>query len=193
MEEASILLSIAEVGVGLAGFGGIAAGIGYRVSGKWLEHDRVRITWLILYSLAAVFSCFVPFAIFHLGVSEPWLLASCLLVVICLAALRTLIRIVTVNSGNGYSRPSIMAMVLIQLITLAVLLCILLGFTQESTFGFYLCAVLLNLLQAAFLFLRLLSTGYIGEAVGHSKTLRASAETDEHDNNSERLAIKTDA
>ena len=74
--ESDILHSVAEVAIGLAGFGGIAAGLGYRAKGEWSEADRVRLFVLISLSLAVVFACYVPFAIDELSPSPPWRVAA---------------------------------------------------------------------------------------------------------------------
>jgi hypothetical protein len=39
MQYADILLNIAEIGIALAGFGRIAAGLGYRAHGEWSEQE----------------------------------------------------------------------------------------------------------------------------------------------------------
>ena len=43
MESASVLESIAVVAIAFAGFGGIAAGLGYRARGTWSPDDQMRL------------------------------------------------------------------------------------------------------------------------------------------------------
>jgi len=164
VEEAQILLSISEVCVGLAGFGGIAAGIGYRVSGVWLDHDRVRFIWLILYCLSSIFACFMPFAIFHLGFEQTWQIASMFFMLTPVLALRTLLGIISGGLSKGYDGASVIIVTCLHVVTVIILLAIIFGFGTGKEFGLYLIALLLLLLQASFLFLRLLSTAYLHDA-----------------------------
>lgn len=71
MESGSILESIAEVAIALAGFGGIAAGLGYRARGDWSLHDQRRLAWLATFGLVVAFSCFLPAVAHHLGSPAP--------------------------------------------------------------------------------------------------------------------------
>jgi len=79
MESGSVLESIAEVAIALAGFGGIAAGLGYRTRGEWSLQDQGRLIWLTALGLVVVFACFLPDVAHHLGSSAPLRVASALL------------------------------------------------------------------------------------------------------------------
>ena len=87
VESASVLESIAEVAIALAGFGGIAAGLGYRTRGSWSGDDQVRLMLLASAGLAVVFACFLPYVTHHLGSSAPWRLAGALFLVVALFGL----------------------------------------------------------------------------------------------------------
>ena len=56
MEPADILQTIAEIAMGLAGFGGIAAGLGYRARGEWRSDDQMRLIGMACTSLLVVFA-----------------------------------------------------------------------------------------------------------------------------------------
>ena len=72
MESADILQTIAEIAIGLAGFGGIAAGLGYRARGDWSDDDQVRLMGMAYTSLLVVFAALLPFVVHHLSATGPW-------------------------------------------------------------------------------------------------------------------------
>ena len=72
MESADILQTIAEIAMGLAGFGGIAAGLGYRARGDWSDDDQVRLMGMADTSLLVVFAALLPFVVHHLSATDPW-------------------------------------------------------------------------------------------------------------------------
>ena len=80
MEGASILQTMAEVSVALAGFTGVVAAFGQR-RGHWAAIDTLRFRVMLLTSLAALVFSILPFAIHHMG-AEPtttWAISSGLL------------------------------------------------------------------------------------------------------------------
>jgi len=158
MESADILQGIAEVAIGLAGFAGIAAGLGYRARGSWSEPDRKRLIAVILFALAAIFACFVPYAIYHLGFESPWRIASFLCLYTPLRAF--------------YSQYKIVRYIVI------------FGLSGRYEFGIYLTATLLTLAISSFLFYRLLETSFHGRLSGNEPSLERPI-TDRPRNNSQ--------
>ena len=168
MESAAILQTIAEVAVGLAGFGGIAAGLGYRVRGEWSDQDKTRLTGMAVSSLMVVFACLIPYAFHHLGLPAPWTFSSILLIWGPAWFLSIQVRQVYAwsRSRGLYIRAGFKPSFALMLTTANVLALLLLvvsslGFTTpDRTFGIYLSAVLLLLFAAAANFLRLLRTSF---------------------------------
>ena len=168
VESASVLESIAEVAIALAGFGGIAAGLGYRARGSWSRDDQLRLMLLASAGLAVVFACFLPYVTYHLGSSAPWRLAGALFLVVVLFGLLYQVwffrRRIT-QFGNrilpaAYSRIASWLVFTTQIVALALLFAVVLGYAGPREFGFYLSAVLLLLVQAALFFVRLLITSF---------------------------------
>ncbi len=168
MESASILQTIAEVAVGLAGFGGIAAGLGYRTRGRWSEQDRLRLVGMVANSLAVVFGCLLPYAVHHLGVQHPWSLSGAVLALapawflwLQWRRVFALARPARVKVQSGYNPALARALALIHLTALLLFLVSAIGLPRpERAFGLYLAAVLLLLFSAAATFLRLLATAF---------------------------------
>jgi len=70
MTGTEILTTIAQLGVALTGFTGIAIAFN-RQPGRLSEFEAFRVSILFSNSLAAVFLALLPFAFFHLGWPEP--------------------------------------------------------------------------------------------------------------------------
>ena len=160
MEPASVLESIAEVAIALAGFGGIAAGLGYRARGEWSPEDRYRLIVLASASLAVVFSCFLPYVAYHLGSSTPSRMASVVLLPIATFALLYQVWRNRRGLSAGYSRVAALLVFIAQILSSILLFTTALGYAGDRAFGFYLSAVLLTLFQASLFFIRLLVTSF---------------------------------
>ena len=160
LESAGVLESIAEVGIALAGFGGIAAGLGYRTRGTWTLDDQARISLLAFAGLAVVFACYLPHVTHHLGSTAPWRMASILFLPY---PAFWLIRVASFNRGGvpaGFSRIAAWLVFISLIATSTLLLAAGLGFAGSRVFGLYVCAVLLTLFQASVYFVRLLATSF---------------------------------
>ncbi len=159
MESAGILQGIAEVAIGLAGFAGIAAGLGYRARGSWSEPDRMRLVAVILFALGAIFACFCPYAIYHLGYDSPWRIASILCFYTPVRGLYSQYKIIR-YSPNGYSWSAMWLLCGLEVSIIVLLLVVALGMGGQHDFGLYLTATLLTLAISSFLFYRLLETSF---------------------------------
>jgi len=168
MESASILQGIAEVAIGLAGFAGVAAGLGYRARGFWSEPDRKRLVAVILFAMGAIFACFMPYAIYYLGVESPWRIASVLCLYVPIQGLITQTKIIRF-SPNGYSWPAMWFLTSMEVAILLLLLTVSLGKGGNYDFGLYLSATLLILAISSFLFYRLLETSFSSGVDGGNK------------------------
>ncbi len=169
MESADVLIGIAEVAIGLAGFAGIAAGLGYRArGGSWSEPDRRRLVAVILFALGAIFACFCPFAIYHLGHENPWIIASVFCMYAPLRGLHIQYKILRANP-SGYSSSAMILLGFLEIAILALLITIVLGFGGDHVFGLYLSATLLTLAISSFLFYRLLETSFTDDSSKHVK------------------------
>lgn len=80
MQGREALSTIAEVGLGLAGFTGILAALG-RSSATFSRPEVLRLLLLLVSSLGAVFLALFPFALHESGVSGAacWRLSSAVL------------------------------------------------------------------------------------------------------------------
>jgi hypothetical protein len=162
MESAGVLESIAEVAIALAGFGGIAAGLGYRARGTWSRDDQLRLMLLAWAGLSVVFACFIPHVAHHLGSTTTWRTTSVLFFLILLATLLYQLWFSRMWEGlpAEYSRIAALLTFTAQIVALILLSFAALGYAEAREFGFYLAAVLLTLFQASLYFVRLLATSF---------------------------------
>jgi len=164
MESAEILQTVAEIAMALAGFGGIAAGLGYRVRGDWSDDDQIRLMGMAYTSLLVVFAALLPFVVHHLSDIVPW--RVCAIIVLPLQAinLANVFRVFRRGIPTAYNPFASILLLLTQLAAFGVLLVICSNCYIESNFGLYLLASVLILVVAALLFYRLLSTSFKGGA-----------------------------
>ncbi len=162
MELVGVLQSIAEVSVALAGFGGLAAGLGYRTRGDWSGDDRIRLFALAIISLSVVFACYLPTVIGALGSLAPWRIASAIFLLVPLSLLGGQVWINLRGMPAGYSRAAVGLLFGIQLAAVALLSIVALGVASSKAQGLYLSATLLMLLDASVMFVRLLATSFRG-------------------------------
>jgi len=160
VESASVLESIAEVGIALAGFGGIAAALGHRARGVWSPADRLRLILLASFSLAVVFACFLPYVTYHLGSTAPWRMASALFFPFPASALIYQVWFNRRGFPAGYSRIAAWFLFSALVASSVLLLTAAIGYAGPRVFGFYLSAVLVTLFQASLVFVRLLITSF---------------------------------
>ena len=160
MESSGTLESIAEVGVALAGFGGIAAGLGYRARGIWSPDDQSRLILLATSGLTVVFACYLPSTAHHLGSAAPWRAASALYFPFASSWLLGTAWFFRHGAPTGHSRIAALLVMLSLFGASGILLAAALGWGASRVSGLYLCAVLLGLFQSSIYFVRLLLTSF---------------------------------
>lgn len=160
MESADILQTFAEIAIALAGFGGIAAGLGYRSRGAWRDDDQTRLIGMAYTSLLVVFAALLPFVIYNLGMASPWRISASLVLPLQLVIVFGSFRVFRHGIPQTHSRVASILLMLAHLGTVGVLSAISFNIYASSQFGLYLLGVVLMLFVAALLFVRLLSTSF---------------------------------
>ena len=160
MQAAEILQTVAEIAVALAGFGGLAAGLGYRAHESWSGMDRLRLISLTIVSLAVAFACLLPFAVTQLSPGDPWRMSSACFVLVPIGMLFLLIWTNHRGVQAGVSKTAVIIVGGSSISAALLLLIVLLLPDPGRDFGFYFCAILLQLLNASVLFVRLLMTSF---------------------------------
>jgi len=162
LDSSSVLESIAEVAIALAGFGGIAAGLGYRARGGWSSDDQLRLMLLAMTGLAVVFGCFIPYVTHQLGSAAPWRTASTIFLLVPVSTMLFQIWFLRRGLPAGFSRIATVLVSISLIVALTLLLAAALGYAGARESGFYVTAILLMLFQTSLFFLRLLATSFRG-------------------------------
>ena len=168
MESGEILTTIAEVSVALAGFGGIAAGLGYRSHGRWNDQDRIRLLIMVSVCLGIVFACLTPYTFEKVGLPDPWRVSSGLVTLIPISILIIQYRLFRRGLPEGFSLITTLSILASNVIGLTLLLVLAFGmFQNEAEEGFYILSILSLLVSPAILFLRLIITSFVEEIENH--------------------------
>jgi hypothetical protein len=160
MPEESLLLTIAEVSIGFAGFAGIVALFGRRAAGSWSTADHVRFDALIRFALLSLFAAFAPLAIHYISPDHgsPWRLASAIFGLVLLLLFWTGRRRIAEIRASGDSEANVRGgWVLLgayALVGLGLLLNAVGAFPGEA--APYLVALFLSLIMTGLMFARLL-------------------------------------
>lgn len=124
MDTQSILTTVAEVSIALAGFTGVVAVLGNRRNHDWSPEERLQLRTLVETSLTAMFASFVPAVLFLALDSEPavWRSANLFLGALHLANLVAFLRRTTDAKPTASQRGLLVigiAMILAHFLTAA--------------------------------------------------------------------------
>lgn len=162
MPEAEILFTIAEVAVAFAGFASIVGVLGRRYSSDDPRLDSFRLRTMLGASLAVVGSSLFPFLPNTYGASDPliWRISALVaLVAYGIGATKWWLDYRELNR-QGVREPGFIVYVflVLELSCGTTYLFIVFGLFPHLAFPFYLTALLLNLLEAAVFFFRVVTS-----------------------------------
>jgi hypothetical protein len=161
MREEGLLLTIAEISIGFAGFAGIVALFGRRAAGEWSTVDRLRFNSLVGAALASLFAALLPLAFYYVASDQlsPWRLSSALFGACLLLGCRNGIRRTLEAKASEDSEANILGgwilSGLLGLVSVPLFLNAL-GIVFQGNGAPYLFALFLTLSIAGFFFSRLL-------------------------------------
>lgn len=161
MEGADQLLAIAEIGATFAGFTGVIGVLGKTPGERFPEITRVNFWLMIEFSLATVFFCLIPFAIFNFTGPDRaiWATSSAIMAIFIVAHLLLMGRVMNpiVKRGEWPRSAILFVMPLFGTVFLIQSLnAIGIGFTQS--YEAYFLGLLLFLLLASINFVALMRT-----------------------------------
>ena len=158
MEQSDILFALAEVSVAFAGFSGVVAAFGRRDPATWSFAERVGFLTLVKVSLASLFFCVVPFglATLHLSETYVWRIASALFVTYIVVSIIWVRRRLRTTAPSGLATVSLTARRFIRTADMLAVALSIYNVTMLGEIGPYLWALLLLLMQAGFMFARML-------------------------------------
>ena len=150
MQDFEFLTQISEVSIAIAGFGGIAAGLGYRAHGTWHSDDLFRLILMVVLSLLIVFACYVPYMLLAVGVPEPWRTSAILVFLTSLGHLVVQYRRFRQGLPPGYNLFVTLTLFGTNVVVFGLATILVLGLTNsDQRSGIYLSTVIILLISPA--------------------------------------------
>ena len=161
MQAFDLLTTISEVSIALAGFGGIAAGLGYRARGAWHSDDLFRLLLMVVLSLSIVFACFIPFVILAIGIDDPWRISAVFVLLTAISHFVIQTRRFRKGLPPGYNLLVTLTIFGTNAVALGLAVILVTGLADSDLeSGIYLAAMLFLLLTPSILFVRLIVTAF---------------------------------
>lgn len=101
MNPQSVLITIAEISIGLAGFSGLVAAFSHRSNKGWRSDQKTRIVFLIALSFGMIVTSLLPFALTEWSTS-PSIVWGIPMVLYSTFVLGLLTYWILVSRSNGY-------------------------------------------------------------------------------------------
>ena len=157
------LLTLAEVSATFAGFAALVTLFARRRLEGGAAHDLLRLRLVIGVSIAAVMGALIPVAIAGYGLTETttWKLSSAVFLVLIYFVIGSFVA--SYSSVRGSFPPDKLAVtvaLVLEVFIQASLISVLFGHSEERSYGLYICALIGTIGQAAFVFLRLISSTF---------------------------------
>jgi hypothetical protein len=171
LENTDTLLSLAEIAAAFAGFAALVSVI-RRTSDQPAEavHDLLRLRLVISSSVAGVAAALIPVGIagYGLNVDLTWRLAALIFLIFDNGIIVSFIG--GYKPVRGTFPPDRLAVTLVsflEVVEQASLAVVILGFTVENAPALYVTALIANICQAGFIFVR-----FVGSAFRHAHGIR---------------------
>jgi hypothetical protein len=160
------LTSIAEIAAAFAGFAALVSVLRERGARAEALHAILRLRIVISTSVVVIAACLVPIGLAHFGLSDRAVfgISAALLLALDYGVIVSFIR--TYKPVQGQFPPDRLAVSLVgflELVDQVALVLILLNVWPDRAFPLYLAALILNLCQAAFIFLRFVEAEFVAE------------------------------
>jgi len=163
-----LLISLAQIGAAFAGFAALVSVL--RERGKQADalHDILRLRVVISTSILVVAASLFPmgFGLFDIGERWVWGVSALLLMSLNYAIFISFVR--TYSPVKNEFAPDMLAVGVVgalELLDQLALLAIIFNMLPEKSFALYIAALIMNILQAAFVFMR-----YVGSEFRALKT-----------------------
>jgi hypothetical protein len=157
------LLTLAEVSATFAGFAALVTLFARRRLEGTATHDLLRLRLVIGASIAAVMAALIPVAIAGYGLEEKttWQLSSAIFLLLIYFVIGSFIASYgSVRGSFPPDRLAVVVAVVLEVFIQASLISVLFGFAEERSYGLYVSALIGTIGQAAFVFLRLISSTF---------------------------------
>ena len=170
------LLTLAEVSATFAGFAALVTLFARRRLEGAAAHDLLRLRLVIGVSVVVVMAALIPVAIAGLGFDEKltWQLSAAIFLLLIYFVIGSfIVSYATVKGSFPPDRLAVLVAVVLEVLIQASLILVLFGVTEERLYGLYVSALIGTIGQAAFVFLRLVSSTFSTIVYKTETTVRA--------------------
>jgi hypothetical protein len=157
------LLTLAEVSATFAGFAALVTLFARRRLEGTAAHDLLRLRLVIGVSVAVVMAALIPVAIAGYGLTEKmtWQLSSAIFLVLIYFVIGSFIAsYISVKGSFPPDKLAVTVALVLEVFIQASLISVLFGYAEERSYGLYISALIGTIGQAAFVFLRLISSTF---------------------------------
>ena len=168
MDETGNLLNIAEISVAFAGFAALVSVLRQRGTRSDALHDILRLRIVISTSMVVVVASLIPvgLASFHLSERLVWGISAGTLLLFNYGVLYSFIK--SYKPVEGRFPPDHFAVGVVaslEFVDQAALILVLFNFWPELNYPLYLAALIFNICQAAFVFVRFVASEFSAKEV----------------------------
>ena len=168
IEASDVLLSLAEISAAFAGFAALVSVLRERGNRAETLHGILRLRVVISTSVVVVTACLVPIALAEFELSDRivWGASAALLLILNYSVVLSFLK--SYKAVQGLFPPDLTAVILVgalEFLDQAALVIILLNIWPTLDSPLYLAALILNICQAAFVFLRFVGSEFAAKEV----------------------------
>ena len=163
IDASDTLIGLAQIAAAFAGFAALVSVLRERGNRAQMAHGILRLRVVISTSVVVVVACLVPTGLAHFELSNRvvWGVSAALLLALNYSVILSFFR--SYQPVKGLFPPARVAVSLVgalELLDQAALVLILLNIWPNLDFPLYLAALILNVCQAAFVFLRFVASEF---------------------------------
>lgn len=168
LDATSNLLNIAEISAAFAGFAALVSVLRQRGTRADALHDILRLRIVISTSMVVVVAALVPVGLISFQLSERlvWGISACILLLLNYGVIYSFIK--SYNPVQGKFPPDNFAVGMVSMLELMdqfALILVIFNFWPGLNYPLYLAALILNITQAAFVFLRFVASEFSAREV----------------------------
>ena len=164
----SDLLNIAEISAAFAGFAALVSALRQRGTRADALHDILRLRIVISTSMVVVVASLIPVGLANFQLSERlvWGVSACILLLLNYGVIYSFIK--SYKPVQGRFPPdnfAIGVVFVLEVMDQAALLLVIFNFWPGQNYSLYLAALILNICQAAFVYVRFVASEFSAKEV----------------------------
>ena len=163
LETTGSLLNLAEISAAFAGFAALVSVLRQRGSRADALHDILRLRIVISTSMVVVIAALIPVGLANFQLSDRlvWGISACILLLLNYGVIFSFITSYKpVQDRFPPDNFAVGVVFMLELMDQAALVLVIFNFWPELNFALYMAALILNICQAAFVFVRFVASEF---------------------------------